>query len=210
MIGESGSGKTTFLKLLRALYDPKSAEVFVDGRRIANMKTISTDMTLIPQEPEIFATTIEENVTMGISYTQRYMEKFAKMAQFSQVVKRLPKQWQSSIVEKGVNLSGGEKQRLALTRGLLASYDMPIVLMDEPTSSVDTQNELAIYQNIFKDFKNKTIISTIHRLHLLPLFDTIYVFDKGRIVAFGHYKELLQSSAAFRQLWKKYHHAKHT
>ncbi|MDO8556055.1 MAG: ABC transporter ATP-binding protein [Nanoarchaeota archaeon] len=207
LIGESGSGKTTFMKLIRALYIPKSAEVTVNGKP-TSLKILSNDMTLIPQEPEIFATTMLENVTMGVPHALSVVERFAKMARFLHVVKRLPKQWHSSVVEKGVNLSGGEKQRLALTRGLLASADKSIVLMDEPTSSVDAHNEVSIHENIFSSFKGKTIISTIHRLHLLPMFDRVYVFDKGRIIAVGHYKELLKSSPLFKHLWKKYHRAK--
>ncbi|MEK6812970.1 MAG: ABC transporter ATP-binding protein [Nanoarchaeota archaeon] len=203
LVGESGSGKTTFLKLIRALYNPKHAEVFVDGN-LTNLKVISNDMTLIPQEPEIFATTIWENVTLGVSHRVPYVEKFAKMAQFLHIIKRLPKQWQSPVVEKGVNLSGGEKQRLALTRGLLASADRSIILMDEPTASVDTQNEILIYRNIFKNFKHKTIISTIHKLHLLSQFDRIYVFKKGKIVASGTLKEILKNSSDFRKSWTKY------
>ena len=126
------------------------------------------------------------------------------MAEFSKVVPRLPKKWESSVNEKGVNLSGGEKQRLALARGLMACEDKDIVLMDEPTSSVDSSNELNIYQNIFKKFKDKTVISTVHRLHLLPMFDKIYLFDKGKIIASGNLNELVKASPQFRVLWSKY------
>jgi len=203
LVGESGSGKTTFLKLIRALYDPKHAQVLVDSLPIS-IKQLSNNMTLIPQEPEIFATTILENVTMGVSHELSYVERFAKMAQFLHVVRRLPKQWQSSVVEKGVNLSGGEKQRLALTRGLLASADKSIVLMDEPTASVDTHNEVLIYENIFSAFRQKTIISSIHKLHLLQMFDRIYMFKKGKIIASGTLQELLKSSKDFKKVWKRY------
>ena len=127
------------------------------------------------------------------------------MARFTDVVSRLPKKFDSSIVEKGVNLSGGEKQRLALARGLLASEDKSIVLLDEPTSSVDSRNELAIYKNIFQTFEDKVIVSSIHRLHLLSLLDTIYFFDKGKIIASGSLEYLLQTSMEFQELWKKYH-----
>lgn len=204
LIGASGSGKTTFLKLIRALYLPKHVEVFVDKVLVDSLESISNDMTLIPQEPEIFATTIRENITVGVQHNLNYLKKFTRMAQFLNVVFRLPKKWESSVVEKGVNLSGGEKQRLALARGLMASDEKDILLMDEPTSSVDTYNELRIYENIFKNFKNKTIISTVHRLHLLPMFDTLYLFDKGRIIARGNLNELLKTSPHFKRLWLRY------
>jgi len=125
------------------------------------------------------------------------------MARFTQVVERLPHKFESNIVEKGVNLSGGEKQRLALSRGLLAAADKPILLLDEPTSSVDPKNELDIYKNIFTIFKKKTILSSVHRLHLLPQFDKIYYFKKGKIVARGSFAQLLKNKE-FSTIWKKY------
>ena len=101
-------------------------------------------------------------------------------------------------------MSGGEKQRLALARGLLACKDKSIVLLDEPTSSIDIANELLIYQNIFLEFSGKAIVSSIHRLHLLPLFDTIYFFNEGKIIASGAFGELLENSAEFKELWLNY------
>jgi ABC-type multidrug transport system fused ATPase/permease subunit len=103
-----------------------------------------------------------------------------------------------------VNLSGGEKQRLALARGLLASEHKDILLLDEPTSSVDFSNELKIYQNIFNAFPGKTIVSSIHRLHLLSLFDSVYLFKGGALVAEGTFEDLKSNSADFRELWDKY------
>lgn len=205
LIGESGSGKTTFLKLLRGLYPSKDAKIFLDGKVLRNgIEKLSAQIALIPQDPEIFATTIRENVTMGVDHPMAVVKKFSDMARFTNVAERLPHQWESSIVEKGVNLSGGEKQRLALARGLLACADKSIVLLDEPTSSVDMKNEMHIYESVFKAFKDKTIISSIHRLHLLREFDSIYYFERGRIVASGSLEELLKTSAKFQDLWKRY------
>jgi ABC-type multidrug transport system fused ATPase/permease subunit len=109
---------------------------------------------------------------------------------------------ESHIKEKGVNLSGGQKQRLALARGILAAQESDIVLMDEPTSSVDPKTELLIYQHLFEEFKDKVIISSLHRLHLLPFFDHIYVLDNGRIVAEGDFDTLRKNSRAFQLLWE--------
>lgn len=206
LIGESGSGKTTLLKLIRELYYPKHVDLFLDGVLVpGGFRAISDDITLIPQEPEIFSTTILENITVGVNHELSYIKKFTDMARFTDVAMGLPKQFNSFIFEKGVNLSGGEKQRLALARGLLACADKPIVLLDEPTSSVDTHNELAIFENIFTGFKMKTIIASVHRLHLLNLFDTIYMFRDGKIVASGDLPSLLANSPSFRKQWDRYH-----
>ncbi len=204
LIGESGGGKSTFLKVLRDLYHPKALELSVDGKSVKGFSAISDSISLIPQDPEIFATTIRENITLGVEHDDREISRFTDMACFSPIVAELPHGLDSSIVEKGVNLSGGEKQRLALARGLLASMDKDIILLDEPTSSVDFHNELSIYQNIFAAFPAQTIISSIHRLHLLALFDTVHFFQNGRIIASGPVEELKRSSREFRNLWRKY------
>ena len=209
LIGASGSGKTTFLKVFRDMYHPQNLNISIDGKKIKNgFKAISSDIALIPQEPEIFSTTIRENITVGIQMPLKNIKKFTDMALFSKVVKRLPKGWNSSIVEKGVNLSGGEKQRLALARGLLASKDKSIILLDEPTSSVDMKNELKIFENIFRKFKDKTVIASVHRLHLLMLFNKIYFFKDGKIIAEGSFMELLKTSKEFKEIWNKYQKSK--
>lgn len=205
LIGESGGWKTTFLKVMRNLYFPKKLKLFVDDDLIASgFSGISDSISLIPQDPEIFATTIRENITLGVGYSDSRIRAFTDMARFTQVSERLPHKLESSIFEKGVNLSGGEKQRLALARGLLASVDKDIMLLDEPTSSVDFQNELEIFKNVFTAFPKQTIIASVHRLHLLPLFDKVYFFDNGKIIASGTFEELKKTSFEFQKLWKKY------
>ena len=205
VIGESGSGKTTFLKILRGLYAPSAVSVSLDGHRLTKgFQSMQDDIALIPQDPEIFATTIRENITMGIDRTDDEIMSYARLARFSQVINRLPHGLNSSIVEKGVNLSGGEKQRLALARGLMASEDKSIILLDESTSSVDAHNEALIYEAIFSAYTDKTIIASIHRLHLLRMFDTIYLFDQGKIIGSGTFDKLLESSPLFSEMWTKY------
>ncbi|NOQ55838.1 MAG: ATP-binding cassette domain-containing protein, partial [Nanohaloarchaea archaeon] len=188
VIGKSGSGKTTLLKIIRQLYKPTHVDLSVDKRHLENgFQDISSSIALIPQDPEIFSTTIKENITMGVGHSKDEIKKYTDMACFTDVIVRLPKKLESSIVEKGVNLSGGEKQRLALARGLMACKDKSIILLDEPTSSVDSKNEIDIYRNIFYEFGDRTIISSIHRLHLLPMFDMIYFFDDGKVIAEGSF-----------------------
>jgi ATP-binding cassette subfamily B protein len=204
LIGESGSGKSTILALLRGLYLPKSAEITCDNLTVKHgIQTLKQSVTLIPQDPEIFNDTIRYNITMDMFANQKELDKAIKIAQFEKVVNRLEKGLESSVQEKGVSLSGGEKQRLALARGILAAKDSDIVLLDEPTSSVDGINEKKIHDNIFKEFKDKTIISSIHRLHLLNKFDKIYMFDKGKIIASGTYNEI-RKTPKFRKIWSKY------
>ena len=205
LIGESGGGKSTFLKIVRDLYHPKALSLALDGTMLpGGFAAIENSISLVPQDPEIFATTIRENITLGVEYPESHITVFTDMARFTGVAARLPKGLESSVVEKGVNLSGGEKQRLALARGLLASEDKDIVLLDEPTSSVDFANELAIYENIFESFPDKAIISSIHRLHLLSLFDSVYLFKGGRIVASGSFEELKEKSPEFQEVWEGY------
>ncbi len=204
LIGESGSGKTTLLKIIRELYTPKHIKLYLDGSPLKNgFKDINKNIALIPQDPEIFSTTIKDNITMGINRKLSYIKKYTDMACFTDVAQHLPKKLNSNIVEKGVNLSGGQKQRLALARGLMACEDKSIILLDEPTSSVDFRNETAIYDNIFREFKDKTIISSIHKLHLLPMFDTIYFFRNGKIIAQGSFNKLLRTSEEFKDMWEK-------
>jgi ABC-type multidrug transport system fused ATPase/permease subunit len=207
-VGKSGSGKTTLLKIIRDLHTPQSLKLTVDGIPSAEgFSGIARAITLVPQSPEIFATTVGNNITLGAEYDGSTMQKFLDMACFSEVVDHLPKGLASSINEKGVNLSGGQMQRLALTRGLLACEDKDIVLLDEPTSSLDSTTEMAVYRRIFAGFAGKTIISSVHRLHLLKLFDRICFFEDGKIIATGSLDELLARCHPFQKLWAE--HGRH-
>ncbi len=201
LIGESGSGKSTLLALLRGLYIPEKVDVNLDGNRI-EFGQISGNVTLFPQEPEIFENTIAYNITLGLPFEKEEIERVCEIAHFREVIGQLPKGLESNIQEKGVNLSGGQKQRLALARGVLAARDSHIVLLDEPTSSVDPKTELMIYDRLFEEFKDKAIVSSLHRLHLLPRFDYIYVMDNGRIADEGTFSSLLAQSAVFQELWR--------
>jgi len=160
-------------------------------------------VTLIPQEPEIFNQTFRYNITMNLPTDEKDLEKVITMAQLKPVISKLPRSLDTNVKEKGVSLSGGEKQRLALARGLLAAKESDILLLDEPTSSVDNLNEIKIHKQIFAEFKEKTIISSVHRLHLLDRFDYIYLFSKGRIIGEGTYKSI-KTNSVFRKMLAKY------
>ena len=205
LIGETGSGKSTLLKIIRELYHPSSLNLYLDGKLLkSGFKAISSEIALIPQDPEIFQETILDNITVGADYDMTKIVEYTDMACFTDVAMGLPNKFDSMIKEKGVNLSGGEKQRLALARGLLASHDKAIVLLDEPTSSVDVITEEKIFKNIFEAFTDKAIICSLHGLHLLPLFDKIYFFEHGKIIAEGKFDELLESSEKFRKIWEDF------
>ena len=140
---------------------------------------------------------------MDLKVKKEHLEKVIDMAQFGKVVDRLEKGLNTNVLEKGVSLSGGEKQRLALARGILAARKSEILLLDEPTSSVDSLNEMRIHEALFRVFRKKTIISSIHRLHLLKNFDYIYMFDKGKIIAEGTFDEM-KKTPKFKKVWEKY------
>jgi ATP-binding cassette, subfamily B, bacterial len=213
LVGESGSGKSTLMQLLRGLDIPEKGSMSIDGKQYKSISVLSNTTTLMPQEPEIFENTIEYNITAGIKHKKSEVTKAVKLAEFNQVLKRLPKGLDSSIKEKGVNLSGGEKQRLALARGIFAAKDSSIILLDEPTSSVDSMNEKKIHLNLFRHFKNQCIISSIHRLNLLPLFNHIYILENGKLVEEGSYKNLsVKEKGHLKTMLKNYqseHKRKH-
>jgi ATP-binding cassette subfamily B protein len=213
LIGESGSGKTTILSLLRGLYQPEPGfgiEVETEpprrggpsGDTRAWLDRLNEAVTLFPQEPEIFENTIAYNITLGLPFSEAEIMEVCDSAHFTEVIQNLPQGLASDIREKGVNLSGGQKQRLALARGVLAARDSSIVLLDEPTSSVDPRTEAMIYDGLFSAFHDKAIISSIHRLHLLPRFDYIYVLHQGRIAAEGSFEDLRAHNPIFRDLWR--------
>ncbi|WP_342084263.1 ABC transporter ATP-binding protein [Dyadobacter sp. OTU695] len=202
-IGESGSGKSTLLALLRGLYQPESgAKVTVDGREGAAIEMLADQVTLFPQDPEIFENTIAYNITLGLPLEESDIMQVCETAHFAEVVGNLPKGLESTIQEKGVNLSGGQKQRLALARGILAARTSDIVLLDEPTSSIDPKTEAMIYDKMFVEFRGKAIVSTLHRLHLLTKFDYVYILRDGRLIDQGTFDDLYRNSPVFQDLWQ--------
>lgn len=205
LVGESGSGKSTLLSLLRGLQEPDDVKVLCDGKLLPNgLKHLARETTLLPQDPQLFNDTIERNVTFGLDAHGTAVPEALELASFAPVVARLPQGIATNIAEKGVNLSGGEKQRLALARGLFFARDSQLVLLDEPTSSVDTYNERLIYTNVLRRFKDKCLVSSIHKLHLLDLFDRIYVLEGGKVIESGTFHELLKRNGVLARMWTHY------
>lgn len=206
LVGESGSGKSTFLHLLRGLHRTQVAEVVCDGIVQPYALThVAHCTTLIPQDPEIFSDTIRFNVSMGVETSDAAVLDAIRLAKFENVLARLPKGLEASIAEKGINLSGGEKQRLALARGIFFAEDSDsdIILFDESTSSVDIFNERLIYESLIQKYKDRCVISAIHKFNLLKYFDEVLVFVAGQIVERGSVSELLAQNGELARLWGK-------
>ncbi len=203
LVGESGSGKSTLLAILRGLYEPENdLKMTIDGKSYNELSALYETVTLFPQEPEIFENTLLYNITLGLPFDDSTINEVCMNAHFLDVIEQLPNGLLSNIQEKGVNLSGGQKQRLALARGILAARDSQVVLLDEPTSSVDPKTEAEIYEKLFASFSDKAIVSSLHRLHLLQYFDYVYVLEQGHIADEGTFEYLKASSPVFQELWK--------
>ncbi len=207
LVGSSGCGKSTTLALLRGLHISNRATVLCDENRLSGLGAVAQHCTLIPQEPEIFAGTIRFNITLGRTANDKTIREVIELAQFAGVLKKLPKGLETDIAEKGVNLSGGEKQRLALARGLFFAQDSKseIILLDEPTSSVDPVNERKIYQQIRLRFNDRCVASSLHKLNLLDLFDEVLVFDAGKLVESGSPTELKAKDGALAKMLGQMH-----
>jgi ATP-binding cassette subfamily B protein len=207
LVGGSGSGKSTLLRVLAGLYLADRARISVDGRPQPEMRHLGAAATLVPQDPELFEASIRENITLGAGHSSHALKQALEIACFAEVAAALPAGLDSGVAERGVNLSGGENQRLALARGVLAARDSSLLLLDEPTSSLDPETEARVYDNLFAAFPRACIVSSIHRLHLLPRFDLIVLMDDGRTIDAGSLADLLRRQPLFRSLWKRFQDA---
>lgn len=204
-VGESGSGKSTLLKIIRGIYPVMDDVIEIDKEsKKHNIAELSTITTLIPQEPEMFDHTVLYNISMGLDCSEEEIKEAMYLSGFDEVIDKLPNGIQSSISEDGVNLSGGEKQRLALARGVFSIKDSSIILLDEPTASLDAETEFKIYQRMFQRYSDPCIVSVLHRLHLLHLFDYIYVFRNGKIIEEGTLEQLIELKGYFGELYGQY------
>lgn len=207
LIGYSGGGKSTLLGILRGTYPAQSGGLTIhtpEGHEDLPIEALGQLATLIPQDPEIFENTLRFNITLGLMAREEDIYNAIRMAAFLPILEKMPAGLKTMINEKGVNMSIGQKQRLALARGLFAATGSSIVLLDEPTSSLDLATEQQIFDNMFSDFADKTIVATLHRLHLLPQFDRILFMDSGKLVADGPAKELLRQPGPVRDLYRTY------
>ena len=201
LVGPSGGGKTTLLRLLAGLDAPTAGRLLLDGRIDADMPgRLRTLATLIPQQAEMFDGTLAENLLLGESAPSARIDAAVRAACADIVIEGLTDRLQTRVVEGGANWSGGQRQRLALARGVLAAEGASLLLLDEPTSSLDPETEARVYQRLFAHFADAALVSSVHRLHLLDRFDEVILMRAGRIEAVGRAWELAQTSALFREL----------
>ncbi|WP_085065845.1 ABC transporter ATP-binding protein [Rickettsia peacockii] len=204
LIGLNGGGKSTLMNLLSGLYTPSHVDLKIDEVHFNSLEPLQTITTLIPQDPEIFENTIAFNITMDLPTELDKIHHVVKLSGFSNVLDTLPNGLKTDIREKGLNLSVGQKQRLALARGLFAARFSSLILMDEPTSSVDLPTEQEILLQIINDFPESAMIISLHRLHLLPNFDSVIMLNNGKVIASGSVSMLLNKSGPVRDLWQAY------
>ncbi|MCT4616749.1 MAG: ABC transporter ATP-binding protein/permease [Candidatus Gracilibacteria bacterium] len=200
LVGTSGAGKSTLAKLLLKQYLVTSGEIKIGDININNIKTqeLLNHMTMVLQEPELFDISIKDNILISAKNPEK-LQEYIKKANLSDLVNNLPCKENTLIGERGVKLSGGEKQRLAIARALASEKE--IIIFDEATSALDSINEKEIQQTIEKTFENNTMIVIAHRLATIRNVDKIYVFENGRIIESGNFTELLNKNGEFKKLW---------
>lgn len=203
LIGRSGSGKTTLVKLLLRFYDVQKGAITIDGVDIKdlNKSTLRSFIGVVPQEPIMFNNTIEFNIGYGsASSNKKELIAAAKIANLHKFVESLPRKYKTNVGERGIKLSGGQKQRLAIARMILS--DPEIVIFDEATSQLDSENEKMIQDAFWKATKNKTTIIIAHRLSTAMRADKIIVLEGGKIVEEGSHKSLLNNKdSLYKYLW---------
>lgn len=205
LVGRSGSGKTSFVKLIQRLYDVDGGRITIDGQDVAHATQASLrgQVAIVPQEPVLFHRTLAENIGYGRpDATMAEIEEAARLANAYDFITRLPKGFRTLVGERGVKLSGGERQRVALARAFLA--DAPILILDEATSSLDSESEAAIQQAMERLMVGRTAIVIAHRLSTVRSLDRILVFAAGRIVEDGTHDALLASAEGqYRRLFER-------
>jgi len=205
LVGRSGSGKTTFVKLVQRLYDVSDGRVLIDGQDIAKatQQSLRSQIAIVQQEPILFHRSLAENIAYGRhGASLEAIEQAARLANAHDFILRLPKGYGTLVGERGVKLSGGERQRVALARAFLA--DAPVLILDEATSSLDSESEALIQQAMERLMKGRTSIVIAHRLSTVRSLDRILVFDRGEIVEQGTHKALTaRAGGLYRGLFER-------
>lgn len=203
LVGHSGSGKTTFVKLLQRLHEIQGGRILIDGQDVAraNLASLREAIALVPQEPVLFHRSLAENIAYarpGASSAQ--IEHAAMLANAHGFITRLPQGYATLVGERGVKLSGGERQRVAIARAILA--DRPILVLDEATSSLDSEAEQLIQDALEHLMAGRTTLVIAHRLSTVRKVDRILVFERGRIVEQGPHRTLLaRPDGRYRSLY---------
>ena len=205
LVGHSGSGKTTFVKLIQRLYDVSAGRILIDGQDISKVAQASlrSQIAIVQQEPILFHRSLAENIAYARpDATQAEIEHAAKLASAHDFIANLPKEYGTLVGERGVKLSGGERQRVAIARAFLA--DARILILDEATSSLDSESEVLIQKAMERLMVGRTTLVIAHRLSTVRALDRLLVFDRGRIVEEGSHDELIRlNGGIYRRLFER-------
>jgi ATP-binding cassette subfamily B protein len=204
LIGPSGAGKSTFVRLLLRLYDVTSGSIEIDGQNIKNItqKSLREHLSLVPQDPILFHRSLKENIRYGKrDATDEEVIEAAKLAHAHEFIKDLPQGYDTLVGERGIKLSGGERQRVAIARALLKNA--PILILDEATSSLDSESEHLIQDALETLMRGKTVIVIAHRLSTISKMDRIVVLEDGAVREEGTHDSLLhQEGSLYKKLWE--------
>lgn len=205
LVGHSGSGKTTFVKLIQRLYDVAGGKILIDGQEIAaaTQASLRQQIAIVQQEPILFHRSLSENIAYGRpGASQAEIEHAAKLANAHDFIAELPKGYATLVGERGVKLSGGERQRVAIARAFLA--DAPVLILDEATSSLDSESEVLIQKAMERLMVGRTTLVIAHRLSTVRALDRLLVFDKGKIVEEGSHEQLIRRAGGiYRRLFER-------
>jgi ATP-binding cassette, subfamily B, heavy metal transporter len=204
IVGPSGAGKSTISRLLYRFYDVKGGTIRIDGQDISEVtqKSLRAAVGMVPQDTVLFNDTIRYNIRYGRpDASDAQVEEAAKLAQIHNFVMSLPKGYDSTVGERGLKLSGGEKQRVSIARTILKGP--PILILDEATSALDTMTEQEIQQALRVVSKNRTTLVIAHRLSTVVDADEIVVLDQGRISERGRHTELLEKNGLYAAMWNR-------
>jgi len=204
LVGHSGSGKSTILNLIPRFYDAKSGDIIIDDQSIygSTIESLRSEISMVSQETTLFDDTIKNNIKYGRQEaTDEEVFKVAKLSYCDEFINNLPNKFDTLIGENGVRLSGGEKQRLSIARAMMKKSS--IILLDEATSSLDSETESKIQDALQILTKNKTTIVIAHRLSTILNSNNIYVIDKGKIIANGSHKNLMVESELYKNFYEK-------
>jgi subfamily B ATP-binding cassette protein MsbA len=204
LVGISGSGKTTFLNLIPRFFNLEHGTILIDDQNIntINLNSLRKEISIVSQDVILFDDTIRSNILYGnTSASDDEIINACKFAAAQDFIEKLPNKYETVIGENGIKLSGGQKQRLSIARAILK--DSPIILLDEATSSLDSESEAIIQKAIENLTKNKTTIIIAHRLSTIMNCDKILVFDSGQIVAEGSHEFLVKNSSIYKNLYEK-------